>query len=224
MSLLSRSTSLIASLTAIAAIGLVAPIAHANLLTNAGFEDPVLGPDAEAAGAAGWTPFNGVFTQDTALLGPGSNSGSQHLKMFGTAGVFQDFAINPGETANGSVLVLDDSTDSLGDAQVAALNIEWLTAGGTSSTITPFISNGTFSGFTSTQDTWTEITITGVAPADAVTARFLLITGPFQPENGDGGAGGAAFYDDAFFEIVPEPSSLALLSLGGLAMLRRRRN
>ena len=29
--------------------------------------------------------------------------------------------------------------------------------------------------------------------------------------------------DNLFVEIIPEPASLALLSLGGLAMLRRRR-
>ena len=142
--------------------------------------------------------------------------------MFGAApsGIFQQVPINPGETANASVWLLNFSGDQLANDQVAAVNIEWIQADGvTQSGILPFISNGTFTA-ASPVDTWTEQTVTGVAPADASFARLTLITGAFGP---GGVPGGAPFYDDAFLEVVPEPSSLALLGLGGLLAARRRR-
>jgi len=93
----------------------------------------------------------------------------------------------------------NSSADQMANGQVAAVNIEWIQAdGSTQSTITPFISNGTFTAATAPVDTWTLQTITGVAPADAAFARFVVITGDFQP----GGPGGAPFYDDAFFEMT----------------------
>jgi hypothetical protein len=50
-------------------------------------------------------------------------------------------------------------------------------------------------------DVWTLQTITGDAPDDAAFARFVVITGDFDSANG--GPGGAPFYDDAFFEMLP---------------------
>ena len=92
---------------------------------------------------------------------------------------------------------MNSSLDQMAGGQVAAVNIEWIQAdGNTQSTIIPFISNGTFTA-ASPVDTWTLQTITGVAPADAAFARFVVITGDFLP----GGPGGAPFYDEAFFEI-----------------------
>ena len=46
----------------------------------------------------------------------------------------------------------------------------------------------------------------------------------YQARIGSGlsSAGGAASYDNYLLEIVPEPGSLALMMLGGLALLRRR--
>ena len=198
--------------------------ASANLLTNAGFEDAMLA-GGDTFGAAGWSDFGGAtFTvHGPSVLAPvGANSGDHAFKMFGggASGIFQQFAINPGETANGSVLMLNFSGDQMANGQVAAINIEWIQADGTTqSAITPFISNGTFTAADAPVDVWTEQNITGVAPADAAFARLVLITGDFLP----GGPGGAPFYDDAFFEVIPEPGSLALLGLGGLALLRRRR-
>ena len=213
-----------------ATFGLVATAAllaagqsSANLLVNNGFEAAGLG-GGDTFGASGWTDFGGAtFTVHTSILGSvGANSGDHAFKMFGggASGIWQQFAINPGETANGSVLMLNYSGDQMANGQVAAINIEWIQADGVSqSAITPFISNGTFNAADAPVDVWTEQNITGVAPGDAAFARLTLITGDFLA----GGPGGAPFYDDAFFEVVPEPGSLALLGLGGLALLRRRR-
>ena len=86
--------------------------------------------------------------------------------------------------------------DPMGGGQVAAVNIEWIKADGTTnSSIIPFISNGTFTA-AAPRDIWTLQPISGVAPADAAFARLVVITGDFLP----GGPGGAPFYDDAFLD------------------------
>jgi hypothetical protein len=65
--------------------------------------------------------------------------------------------------------------------------------------------------------TWQQFSVGGVAPAGTaslrVSAQFL--GGVFQTSNPQ-----SAFVDD--FTLVPEPASLSLLALGGLALLRRR--
>ncbi|MCK5408256.1 MAG: hypothetical protein KAJ37_12395 [Candidatus Krumholzibacteria bacterium] len=174
--------------------------ASANVLVNPGFESPTTpSPPPEYWGAGdGWASFGGnIYTIDSSVGIP-PNSGNQLLKMFGgcCSGAWQQFPCSPGETWNGGVWMRSDSADPLAGGQVAAVNIEWIQADGTTqSTIIPFISNGTFTA-ASPQDVWTLQTITGIAPADAAFARLVVITGDFLP----GGPGGAPFYDDAFFE------------------------
>ena len=176
--------------------------ALANVLTNPGFEDPatpVAPPEYYGAGN-GWTSFGGGIYTINSTVGIPPNTGDQLLKMFGgcCSGAWQQFPALPGQTWNGGVWMRNSSLDPMGGGQVAAVNIEWIQADGTTqSTITPFISNGTFTA-ASPQDVWTLQTITGVAPADAAFARFVVITGDFLP----GGSAGAPFYDDAFFEIL----------------------
>lgn len=218
---LSRSTSMIPTACLTTVLGFAAGQAEANLLVNAGFEDAGL-TAGDTFGAPGWTAFGGgTYTVHTSMLGAvGAHSGDHAFKQFGaTSGIFQQVAINAGDEVNAGAFLLNYSGDALGGGQVAAVNIEWIQANGAShSGITPFISNGETTA-TSPQDTWTLQTVTGIAPVDAAFARLTLITGNFL----DGGTGGAPFYDDAFLEVVPEPSSLALIALGGMAMLQRRR-
>lgn len=196
-----------------AAALLVSGQASANVLANPNFDvDDTSGGDV--GGLTGWQTFNNVFnsSQSAPALSP-----DNVMKAFGTAGAFQDFAASEGQVWNGGAFVMNFSGDALQPGQIAAVNIEWLDAGGNQIS---FITNGTFDS-TAPQDVWTQQTITGTAPAGTATARLTLITGPFDAAAGPGG--GAAFYDNAFFEQIPEPGSLALVSLGGLALLRRRR-
>jgi len=186
----------------VALIVVAGPATAQNLLVNPSFESPVIPPDGppEYAGAGdGWESFGGgIFTVGSAVVMP--QEGDQALKMFGgcCSGAFQQFATAPGETWNGGVWIRNDSNDPLSGGQVAAVNIEWIQADGTTqSEILPFISNGEFDA-TAPRDEWTLQTITGDAPADAAFARFVVITGDF----GEGGPGGAPFYDNAFFEQV----------------------
>lgn len=175
----------------------------ANLIGNPGFESPVIpggGPPEYYGAGSSWTPFGAVYTIGSVVAPP--HAGNQSLKVFGgcCSGAFQQFPALPGQTWNGGVWMLNDSRDLMGGGQVAAVNIEWIRADGANSAIIPFISNGTFTA-ASPVDTWTLQTITGVAPADAVFARLVLITGDFLP----GGPAGAPKFDDAFFELVPIP-------------------
>ena len=185
-----------------AALTVSAPVASlANVLGNPGFESPPtpLAPPEYYGAGASWTSFGGgIFTINAIVNLP--HSGSQSLKLFGgcCSGAFQQFPALPGQTWNGGVWMMNSSRDLMGGGQVAAVNIEWIQADGTTnSTITPFISNGTFTA-ASARDTWTLQTITGVAPADAAFARLVVITGDFLP----GGPAGAPFFDDAFMENV----------------------
>lgn len=188
-------------LVAVAALALMVPAtSFANQLGNAGFETPAtpVAPPEYYGAAAPWTSFGGgIYTVNSSVVAP--HAGNQSLKLFGgcCSGAFQQFPALPGQTWNGGVWMLNSSLDPMGGGQVAAVNIEWIQADGTTqSSIIPFISNGTFTA-ASTRDTWTLQTITGVAPADAAFARFVVITGDFLP----GGPGGAPFMDDAFFEL-----------------------
>ena len=202
------------------ALLLAAPVSAGNLLVNPSFESPVTpGAPPEYYGAGdGWTSFGGgIFTIDS-TVGIPPNSGNQLLKMFGgcCSGAFQQFPANPGETWNGGVWMRNDSADPMGGGQVAAVNIEWIQAdGSTQSAIVPFISNGTFTA-ASPQDVWTLQTITGDAPADAAFARLVVITGDFL----EGGPAGAPFFDDAFFELV-DPVSVEDTSFGQVKSLFR---
>jgi len=182
---------------------IVGPAAAQNVLVNPGFESPVapVAPPEYYGAGAPWTSFGGGIFTISSAVGVPPNSGNQLLKMFGgcCSGAYQQFPAVPGEVWNGGVWMRNDSLDPMAGGQVAAVNIEWVQAdGSTLSAIVPFISNGTFTA-ASTRDVWTLQTITGPAPADAAFARLVVITGDFQP----GGPGGAPFYDDAFFERMP---------------------
>ena len=197
---------------------LVVGSASANVLVNPGFESPVVvQPPADYWGAGdGWTSFgSGIYTLD-AVAGIPPNSGAQLLKMFGgcCSGAWQQFPAAAGETWNGGVWMRNDNLDPLGGGQVAAVNIEWIAADGT--TLISFISNGTFTA-ASPLDTWTLQTITGVAPAGTGFARLVVITGDFLP----GGPAGAPFYDDAFFEELGDPVPVGEGTWGQIKSLYR---
>lgn len=205
----------------LAALAISACVASANVLGNPGYETPVISPPLPpeyfGAGAA-WSSFGGgIFTVGAAVVPP--HSGGQSLKLFGgcCSGAFQQFPAIPGQVWNGGVWMLNSTRDRMVGGQVAAVNIEWKQAdGSTASAITAFISNGTFTA-ASPVDIWTLQTITGVAPADAAFARFVVITGDFLP----GGPGGAPFFDDAFFELIGGPTATQHSSFGRLKLLYR---
>ena len=193
-------------------------VAAANLLTNPGFENPVLG-GGDTFGAVGWNVFGG----GTFTIKASPHTGDNAFKTFGqTSGAYQEFPAAAGETWQGSAYVLNPSFDAMTGAQIAAVNIEWRDAG---DNVLSFISSP--NGLTasspqgSTAADYVYAPISGVAPAGTAKARFVLLTGAFA-----GAGGGAPFFDDASFARVPEPATAFLAGAAGLAIVavRRRRN
>ena len=68
-------------------------------------------------------------------------------------------------------------------------------------------------------ETWTYMSVTGMARANSHYARFVIVAV-------GQGTGGAFQFDDTSLALIPEPSAAGLLGLGGLitvAFRRRRR-
>jgi uncharacterized protein (TIGR03437 family) len=181
--------------------------AHANVLLNPGFECPTIS-NGDIFGATDWDVFGGdTFT--TAVL---PHSGNNAFKAFGDAsGAFQEFPASPGQTWKGSVWAVNPSFDALTGGEIAAINIEWRDVFGEliSYETTVLLNSRSSTGSQSSDYVFGEVT--GTAPVGTADARFVLIVGAFA-----GVGGGAAYFDDASFEQVPEPSSFGLV---GLALL-----
>jgi hypothetical protein len=186
--------------------------ASANVLANPSFELPVL-TGGDVPGAQGWSAFNAAFTIRVA-----PQQGDQALKIFGTpSGVFQDFPTSPGEQWIGSVYGLNFNGDPLSGAQIGAANIEWRDAANNviSFESTQIVSSATPQG--SLPGDYVFGSVTGAAPAGATTARFVLITGAFA-----GAGGGAVWFDNASFALVPEPAMMSLIVPAAILMRRKR--
>jgi hypothetical protein len=188
----------------------------ANVLANPGFETPsaAAGDVGIAPGSSSWNGFNGAF-----ITAATQHTGAQAGKAFGNpGGMYQDFAATPGQTWSGTVFAENLASDPLAGPQGGFINIEWHDAANNTISFlsTPIVNSA------SPTNTWTLGSVSGVAPAGTTTARLVLLSGPYTGLPGN--AGGAAYFDDATFQIVPEPASLgAAVLLGGMALIRRRR-
>lgn len=212
-------------MTAGAVLAMVSFGAQANLLTNGSFEDPVIGgAEINCAGGActGWSEFGAAFAVKDFVFSVGAADGTQMLKTFGVSGVFQEFAVNPGDVVDFSADAASPVEDAIQAGRVAAANIEWFDAGGNQIAV----SFGSTIDSTTPTNTWTQIAVLGAAaPAGAVLARTVLITGDFVTP----GAGGTALFDNASVTIggavVPVPAAVWLFGSGllGLVGVARRK-
>ncbi len=215
-------------------LGLAAPAAAANLLSNAGFETPdASGGDVSDAPGAPWGGFNdpGVRFTTAAV----ARSGDQSLKMFGPfdfigggVGATQTVAATSGLTYVGEIYARNDSIDPIQGGNFGVYKLEFLDAGQDFVGGAPVLGVNVFESnvvdATTPQDVWTLLGVGGVAPTGTAFVRAVIV----QVQLGDGGdpagfVGGSIFWDDASVAIVPEPASVALIGLGGLTMLLRRR-
>jgi len=222
----------LAALAMAAAIA-YAPSGSANLLTNGGFESPdASGGDIYCS--TGWTCFNdGNFTNNTTgpSFGPVSHDtpGLQSLKQFGIdAGAFQDVAVTGGTTYEASVWAMNWVGDPLNNLGI--LQLSFRDAGGN-------VTGPLFENFVDPIDDgvniylpvqdgadisdWTLVTAMGMAPADAVSARLLLLHVLTPPAPGNG----TVRWDDASISAVPVPAAVWLFGSGliGLIGIARRR-
>jgi hypothetical protein len=187
----------------------------ANLLVNPGFEDPITQDGPPFIGF--WEAFNSTgSTAVNSTLLPRTGAQSLQLSINNTintfAGAFQDVGgLAPGMSFSlGGWHATTSSPLSLG----VEVRIEWRNS----------ISNTEISRTPNATPipgaTYAQFGFDGLVPAGADTARIVYAIQSFST-NPLGN--GTVYVDDMSFTVVPEPSSIALLSVGGLALLGFRR-
>ncbi|XAM01392.1 PEP-CTERM sorting domain-containing protein [Phycisphaeraceae bacterium D3-23] len=204
-----------------------------DLVVDGGFEDVFL-PGTGAYGAAelnswnqgsdaGFTYASGQYDNGGPLAGggdryftPNQSSGGDVLSP---GQVSQLIDVSTGDTATQiaagtaqySASAFFSTYQSDDDASV--VHFDFLDAGSSS------LGTAEFGPGTNLQ-TWTQLTDSGLIPVGTATVQVSVYA---NVHNTGGGPDG--YVDNVTFEIneVPEPGSLALLGLGGLALLRRRR-
>jgi hypothetical protein len=190
------------------------PVASANLLTNPGFED----------GLNGWITFGNVYPETSNPPQFVPHSGDGLASMFGNwtggfnvSGLFQEFPAAPGSDWtldvysrhwSGDALTADGTDDNWVVQKIVFKDLNDVELPGA---VESTIMDGTFP-----TDVWIDnAPISATAPEGTVQVEaFVLYLQPLYD-------GGAVHLDDAVF--TPEPTSLAILALGGLALLGRRR-
>jgi hypothetical protein len=132
----------------------------------------------------------------------------------------------PGTGYNAVTLVnqaSDTKSQDTGDLY-SYLEVEFQNAGGTrvGSIDYTLIPAGSITAAPVGQSTpFATYTVTGVAPAGATQALVEIGWDNGGLDNNTGGQ--SAFATDVSFGVVPEPASLSLISMGGVALLARRR-
>jgi hypothetical protein len=211
--------------------------------TNPGARDqfysaePIVNPGPPASGWSFWLQNftqSGSASQTVTATDGGAAVAGGTAYTFSSLFSFQD-GTGPGEGYNAVTLanqtetspgVTTNTGDMYSYLQLRFLNSRGITLG-TDETDIPAGSVTSFvqtSGPQNGSTAWAPYSVSGIAPAGAVSAELLI-----GWNNGglDGNTGGqSAFADDATFTgaTVPEPATLSVLGLGGMALLARRRN
>jgi hypothetical protein len=205
-------------LTAACLLALTPSPFAANLVVNGGFEDPITFDGPPFVGS--WEGFSGgagSLAANSTLL-PRNGLQSLGLSIVTTAntfaGAFQDIP----SLVSGIQCTFDGwhaTTSNPFDVGVE-IRIEWRNSVSNvevsrTPNLTP-IPGAAYSPFS----------LTAAVPAGADTARIVYAIQSFSTSPL---GNGTVYVDDVSFTLVPEPSTMALLTLGGLAMimLRRRR-
>jgi hypothetical protein len=208
--------TLLAALGALMVGGAVA--SAANLLADPSFEDPNLYTHDGPPFIGSWEGFNGSALSSSVndTLSPRTGQRDAHLNITASnndfSGFFQDVLVTAGVSYTWSGF---HKSVNLNPADyVTEVRFEWRNSVSNTEVsrnqILP-IATSVYSPFS----------VTAVAPVGADTARVVYAIQTFS----DTGTlnTGDVFVDDVSLTAVPEPSTLAVLSLGGLAALRRRR-
>ena len=205
--------------------------ASATLLVNPSFAGLTNGDFESSTDFDGWTGFIGTYAIGTsgasALSGKFLKTSTESTASPGYvfSGIWQDLSASAGDTWT---FTEDGLLDSISGNAFAHLKIEWLDAGEAQIPPDSVIDGAIFGGgiesnrLTSVGSTTTVMSVTGVAPAGTVSARF----GAFVVAEDIASATFSA--DNLAVSVVPVPEPSALLgaltalSLGGLLLRRRR--
>lgn len=186
--------------------------ASSNLFSNPGFEDPITFDGPPFVGS--WEGFSGGADSSAANSTSMPRTGDESLELsigtFNTfAGVFQDVPVLPGNN-----VVFSGWHKVLGTTSGIEIRLEWRD----SVQDTEISRTANFSPTPGSD--YEPFSMTSVVPAGADLARAVYAIQSFG-----GAVSQDVFVDDISFFIVPEPGSLGMLSLLGLALigaLRRR--
>jgi hypothetical protein len=210
----------LAALTAVAVLLSVGSTAHAVVLVNPGFDaDNASGGDV--FGASGWGAFNFAFTTEFTppLSAPNTLKIFGPFFQFGGSGVVQGgFAASENQLWEASAYARIDSRDPMDPQNFAVVKLEFLDS---TNTVIGFAESPQITTASLPADTWQQFVAQGTAPAGTTTAQIVLVH--VQLDNPP--AGGAIFFDDAAFGIVPEPvtAMLSIMGIVGCAGFVRRR-
>jgi hypothetical protein len=215
-------------LTALFAGLLFAGAAHANLLTNPGF-DADDASSGDSFGASGWACDANCFTTNNSsgANSPAADSPNNVMKVFSEGVLSQEFEAAAGDTWVATGLAQNFSGDPIENVSRLLLQILFLDAEGN---FAGTAAGGNFApGFnafdsnevnaSSDQNTWIGLGVgTAPAPDNTATAKLVVL--------GLLGSGGAGFFDSITLErtVVPVPAAVWLFgsALGLLGWMRRK--
>jgi len=208
---------------------LAASQASANLITDPGFELQTSAPNPNPTGTAGWSTFGGANFLNTPLAHTGSwvmdtpDDGGNYA----VPGAYQTFAATPGQTFTFSSDVYTPNALVTNSNDFAILQLSFFSGGAPSSYLTNQVGNavGTNVGtpigggaVALPQAVWTPVSVSATAPAgtNSVGAYLLDI---------DADTNADFYFDDTSLtaSAVPEPTTLGMLGVVGVAALHRRR-
>jgi len=202
-----KQNKLLTVLFSTATIMLPSIAGAAITITNVGFENGTP-PDALEWGQFGDTDFI-VEQQDFAKK---SGNYGVWIKGFSdkAGGMFQvgTGTINAGDEYTFSGFFNNETAKAFDKVEI---KLEWM--GANTQTINDITSG--VNGLAA--NTFTEFSVTGTAPTGVTGLTVSIYV------DGSSANGGSLFFDEAKLVQIPEPTSSALLGLGGLALLFRRR-
>ena|ERR1051326_4792761 len=201
----------------------MATTSSANLLTDPGAENGTTAPNPNPTSAAGWSFFNGaVFSTDFAL---GGTQSIKEVTQNNVPGAFQQFAASAGQAWTMSGFGMTP-TALAGSPAFGILQITFFDGpngtGNNIGTVETSPGNAAASGQVnggSTPGVWNPLSVTAHAPAGAQSMQAFCLVVDFS------GNTQGVYFDNLDLEVVPEPSTVALVLTGlfGLVAIARKR-
>lgn len=188
-----------------------------NLLTNPGFESQ----GATSQDATNWVHWGG--SRESWQANDGSWSATYHAYE-SSAGWFQDSppgSVTEGEEYVGGAWFYNDLNASWGYTNAfCQIKIEWYDAS-TNAVGTPVSMN-----FTAPGEIWTYYAVTGMAPSGVSFGRVVGYASDSGIAQGSSGAGNLFMDTVSLNEVIPEPTTAMIMSIGlvGLHAVRRIRS